>query len=422
MEITEWNGDIPQRPATARSEELSAAVRSILGEVRRRGDEAVLEFTKRFDRVDLETLQLSAERIAAARAQVGEAMVADLREAIRRLELFHQAQMPEPIDLETSPGVRCERRHLPIERVGLYIPGGTAPLPSTVLMLGVPARIAGCRLRVLMSPPPIDPHILVAADLLGITEVFEVGGAQAIAALAYGTQSVPKVDKIFGPGNSWVTEAKLQVSQEAGGAALDLPAGPSEVMVIADASADPAFVAADLLSQAEHGADSQVLLVSDSRELLVQVSAQVDRQLQTLPRRAIAEQALGQSALLLVQNRRQMLDLCNAYAPEHLILQIAEARAFALEVRHAGSVFLGPWTPESAGDYASGTNHVLPTYGFARAYGGLTTESFLKTITFQEITRRGLDDLGPVVERLALAEGLHGHANAVRIRLEKAAP
>lgn len=422
MNITEWNGDIPQRPATARSEELSAAVRTILGEVRRRGDEAVLEFTKRFDRVDLETLQLSAERIAAARAQVGEAMVADLQEAIRRLELFHQAQMPVPIDLETSPGVRCERRHLPIERVGLYIPGGTAPLPSTVLMLGVPARIAGCRLRVLMSPPPIDPHILVAADLLGITQIFEVGGAQAIGALAYGTQSVPKVDKIFGPGNSWVTEAKLQVSQEAGGAALDLPAGPSEVMVIADASADPAFVAADLLSQAEHGADSQVLLVSDSRELLLQVSAQVDRQLQPLPRRAIAEQALNKSALLLVQNRRQMLDLCNAYAPEHLILQIAEARAFALEVRHAGSVFLGPWTPESAGDYASGTNHVLPTYGFARAYGGLTTESFLKTITFQEITRRGLDDLGPVVERLALAEGLHGHANAVRIRLEKAAP
>lgn len=422
MEITQWNGDIPQRPATARSEELSAAVRAILSEVRRRGDKAVLEFTKRFDRVDLETLQLSAERIAAARAQVGEAMVADLQEAIRRLELFHQAQMPEPIDLETSPGVRCERRHLPIERVGLYIPGGTAPLPSTVLMLGVPARIAGCRLRVLMSPPPINPHILVAADLLGITQIFEVGGAQAIGALAYGTQSVPKVDKIFGPGNSWVTEAKLQVSQEAGGAALDLPAGPSEVMVIADASADPAFVAADLLSQAEHGADSQVLLVSDSRELLLQVSAQVDQQLQTLPRRAIAEQALDKSALLLVQNRRQMLDLCNAYAPEHLILQIAEARAFALEVRHAGSVFLGPWTPESAGDYASGTNHVLPTYGFARAYGGLTTESFLKTITFQEITRRGLDDLGPVVERLALAEGLHGHANAVRIRLEKAAP
>jgi histidinol dehydrogenase len=420
MDITPWNGEIPQRPATARSEELTAAVRAILSEVRRRGDKAVLEFTKRFDKVDLDSLKLSAERIAAARAQVGEAMVADLQEAIRRLELFHQAQMPKPIDLETSPGVRCERRHLPIERVGLYIPGGTAPLPSTVLMLGVPARIAGCRLRVLMSPPPIDPHILVAADLLGITEIFEAGGAQAIGALAYGTQSVPKVDKIFGPGNSWVTEAKLQVSQEAGGAALDLPAGPSEVMVIADASADAAFVAADLLSQAEHGADSQVLLVSDSRELLIQVSAQVDRQLQTLPRRAIAEQALEKSALLLVQNRGQMLDLCNAYAPEHLILQIAEAREFALAVRHAGSVFLGPWTPESAGDYASGTNHVLPTYGFARAYGGLTTESFLKTITFQEITRRGLDDLGPVVERLALAEGLHGHANAVRIRLEAA--
>lgn len=422
MEITQWNGDIPQRPATARSEELSAAVRAILGEVRRRGDEAVLEFTKRFDKVELKALQVPADRLAAARTQVGEAMLADLQEAIRRLELFHQAQMPEPIDLETSPGVRCERRHLPIERVGLYIPGGTAPLPSTVLMLGVPARIAGCRLRVLVSPPPIDPHILAAADLLGITEVFEAGGAQAIGALAYGTQSVPKVDKIFGPGNSWVTEAKLQVSQEAGGAALDLPAGPSEVMVIADTSADPAFVAADLLSQAEHGADSQVLLVSDSRELLIQVAAQLEQQLQTLPRRAIAAQALDKSALLLVQNRRQMLDLCNAYAPEHLILQIADAREFALGVRHAGSVFLGPWTPESAGDYASGTNHVLPTYGFARAYGGLTTESFLKTITFQEITRRGLDDLGPVVERLALAEGLHGHANAVRVRLEKAAP
>lgn len=422
LEITAWNGQAPERPATSRSAALSASVREILAEVRLRGDAALAEYTQRFDKVAPGPLRVPAARIAAAHAQVGADFVADLRQAIGNLERFHRAQLPQPIDLEVAPGVRCERRHVAIERVGLYVPGGTAPLPSTALMLGVPARIAGCRLRVLVSPPPIAPEILVAADLLDIGEIFEVGGAQAIAALAYGTATIPKVDKIYGPGNAWVTEAKLQVSQEAGGAALDLPAGPSEVMVLADASADPRFVAADLLSQAEHGSDSQVVLASDHRPLLEACRAEVERQLQRLPRRAIAAEALAKSALLWVADRDALLAVCNAYGPEHLILQLADARAFAAQVRHAGSVFIGPWTPESAGDYASGTNHVLPTYGFARAYGGLTTESFLKTITFQEISPRGLDALGPLVERLALAEGLHGHAAAVRVRLENRAP
>lgn len=431
MRILRWkDADTPareaalKRPAAERSAEVAASVRETILGVRARGDSALRELTERFDRVSLKDARVSAEEFAQARAALSPGIVRDLSEAIRRVSLFHEAQRPGRIDLETSPGVRCERRFLPIRRVGLYVPGGTAPLPSTVIMLGVPAGIAGCETRVLATPPrpdgSIDPHILVAAELLGIREVVKAGGAQAIAALAYGTASIPKVDKIFGPGNAWVTEAKLQVAQDPEGAACDLPAGPSEVMVIADGRADPRFVASDLLSQAEHGTDSQVVLVTDCAELLARVRGEVENQLERLPRREIARVALGKSVLIEVPELATAMELCNSYAPEHLILQVADARAYAAGVRNAGSVFLGAWTPESAGDYASGTNHVLPTYGFARAYGGLTTESFMKSITFQEITPSGLRELGPVVARLASAEQLEGHANAIKLRLEKA--
>ena len=410
-----------ERPVASKSEALSASVREILASVKRGGDRAVRELTLRHDRVDLAELQVGEDEVARAREKLSPQIVLDLEEAIRRVSLFHAAQLPRAIDLETSRGVRCERRFLPIERVGLYVPGGSAPLPSTVVMLGTPARIAGCAVRVLCTPPrpdgSVDPHILVAADLLGIRQIFKVGGAQAIAALAFGTETIPKVDKIYGPGNSWVTEAKLQAAQDPRGAACDLPAGPSEVMVIADARANPAFVAADLLSQAEHGADSQVILVSESRALLEQAGAEVERQLAGLSRREIAAKALENSAMILVPDLADARSICNEYAPEHLILQVDRARDFADGVRNAGSVFIGPWSPESVGDYASGTNHVLPTYGFARAYSGLTTESFLKSITVQELTAEGLAELGPVVMRLAAAEGLDAHANAVRVRV-----
>jgi histidinol dehydrogenase len=318
--------------------------------------------------------------------------------------------------------VRCERRFVPIRKVGLYVPGGSAPLPSTVVMLGTPAAIAGCEVRALATPPrpdgTIDPHILVAAKMLGITDIFKMGGAQAIAALAYGTRTVPRVDKIFGPGNSWVTEAKLQVARDPAGAACDIPAGPSEVMVIADGSANARFVAADLLAQAEHGPDSQVILVGSSRALVEEVAAELEAQLERTPRREIARKALARSVLILVDRLSDALDICNEYAPEHLILHVDDARRYAEGIRNAGSVFIGAFTPETAGDYASGTNHVLPTYGFARAFGGLTTESFLKSITFQEITPHALAELGPVLMRLAGIEGLEAHANAVRVRLE----
>ena len=365
---------------------------------------------------------MAPSRFEEAFALVGAEGVADLRAAIENISRFHQHEVPAAFSCETMPGVRCERRFLPISRVGLYVPGGSAPLPSTAMMLGVPSQIAGCSLRVLVSPPPIAPAILVVASLLGISEVHEIGGAQAIGALAFGTEQVSKVDKIFGPGNAWVTEAKLQASLDPRGAACDLPAGPSEVMVLCDRSADPDFVAADLLSQAEHGPDSQVVVVSHDAATLRAVRRAVVRQLALLPRLQIAAAALRHSMFLLVAERSDLIRVANAYAPEHLILQVRDPAALADEVVHAGSVFLGPWTPESVGDYASGTNHVLPTYGFARAYSGLGVEQFMKSITFQEVTRAGLQRLGPLVERLAAMEGLTAHAAAVRVRLEKGGP
>jgi histidinol dehydrogenase len=426
-----------QRAVQSNDKVFKEKVQGILRQIKHASagekDAVLSKFTQQFDQVALDSLQVTHQEIQDAYRQVSSNTLTALKEAIRRVTLFHEAQIPKRIDLETSPGVRCERRFLPVSRVGLYVPGGTAPLPSTVIMLGVPSLIAGCKTRVLATPPrkdqTIDPHILVAADLLGIQQIFKVGGAQAIASMAYGTESIPKVDKIYGPGNSWVTEAKLQVSQDPEGAACDLPAGPSEVMVIADATADASFIAADLLSQAEHGSDSQVILVSDSRDLIQKVLVELEYQLNMLPRKEIATQALEKSLLIEVSKIEDAVDICNEYGPEHLIIQLGQfgkseksdkARQFANAVENAGSVFLGPWTPESMGDYASGTNHVLPTYGFARALSGLTTESFMKSITFQEVTLDGLKELGPIVSELAQIEKLDGHKNAVQIRLRKA--
>jgi histidinol dehydrogenase len=346
-----------------------------------------------------------------------------LRTAYLNLHTFHAAQRPLDLHLATTPGIVCEKTTRPIGRVGLYVPGGSAPLPSTALMLGVPSQLAGNPVRVLCTPPDrngaINPWILCAARLCGLTEVYKVGGAQAVAALAYGTASVPKCDKLFGPGNAYVTEAKLQVARDAAGAAFDLPAGPSEVLVIADNRANPAFVAADLLAQAEHGPDSQVVLVAFSKKCAARVSAALARQLATLPRAAIARRALEHSRVFLAASRAEAVAIANAYAPEHLILQVAHPRGLLADITAAGSVFLGDWTPESLGDYASGTNHVLPTYGWARACSGLGLADFQRTMTVQTANQAGLRKLGPVVERLALAEGLAAHQRAVKIRLDK---
>ncbi|MCM2274354.1 MAG: histidinol dehydrogenase [Candidatus Didemnitutus sp.] len=412
-----------QRPAQAARPQIAAAVSRLVAEVRRDGDQALRRLTAKFDGVQLASLRVSEAEFAAAERALSAADRAALRTAYRNLRRFHAAQTAKPVRVATMPGLVCEKLSRPIARVGLYVPGGSAPLFSTALMLGVPSQLADCPVRVLCTPPGKDgrvsPWILFAAQLCGIRDVFKVGGAQAVAALAFGTATIPKCDKLFGPGNAFVTEAKQQVSATADGAAIDLPAGPSEVMVIADASADPVFVAADLLSQAEHGPDSQVVLVSLSRALLPRVSAAVEQQLADLPRAAIARRALAQSRFILAANAAEAAAIANAYAPEHLILQLAQPRALLPQIAAAGSVFVGPWTPESLGDYASGTNHVLPTYGWARAYSGLGLADFSRTMTVQEATPRGLAKLGPVVERLATAEGLAAHQRAVSVRLRR---
>ena len=398
-------------------------MRAIVGAVRRDGDTALRRFTKKFDGVTLRSLRVTEAEFAAAEMALGRADKAALRTAYLNIHTFHAAQRPHDLRIETSPGIVCEKTTRPIGRVGLYVPGGSAPLPSTALMLGVPSQLAGNPGRVLCTPPDktgrINPWILCAARLCGITEVYKLGGAQAMAAMAYGTQSVPKCDKLFGPGNAFVTEAKLQVSRDAGGAAFDLPAGPSEVLVIADNRANPAFVAADLLSQAEHGPDSQVVLVAFSKKFAGRVTAVIVRQLATLPRASIARCALARSQIFLAASRAEAVEIANRYAPEHLILQVANPRGLLADITTAGSVFLGDLTPESLGDYASGTNHVLPTYGWARACSGLGLSDFQRTMTVQTATPAGLQKLGPVVERLALAEGLAAHQRAVRVRLDK---
>ncbi len=412
-----------RRPVQAVAQRTRDAVAAVLAEVRQLGDSAVREFTRRFDGVALDDFEVGAMEFAAAESAVAPALKQAMQEAAARIEAFHRAGMAQPYAVETAPGVICERMIRPIPRVGLYVPAGSAPLPSTALMLGVPARLAGCREVILCTPPradgSADPAVLVAARLTGVTRVFKLGGAQAIAAMAFGTGSVPRCDKLFGPGNSYVTEAKQQIAQ-AGVAAIDMPAGPSEVLVIADAGADPAFVAADLLSQAEHGPDSQVLLLSDAPTLLDRVARELDRQLSMLPRAAIARQALSASRLIEVERLDDAFTVSNEYAPEHLILALREPRAWLERVEAAGSVFLGDYTPEALGDYCSGTNHVLPTSGAARAYSGVSVASFQNFVSVQAASRAGIGRIGECALTLARAEGLDAHANAVALRLEAA--
>ncbi len=408
------------RPVQAVAGQTRATVTDVIDDVRARGDAALRELTNRLDGVALSSFEVSAAEFEAAESAVGGELLAAMRDAAARIERFHAAGIAKPYAVETAPGVTCERVIRPIRRVGLYVPAGSAPLPSTALMLGVPARLAGCREVVLCTPPrkdgSVDPVVLVAAKLTGVHRVFKLGGAQAIAAMAYGTDSVPRCDKLFGPGNSYVTEAKQQVAQ-AGVAAIDMPAGPSEVLVIADEGADAAFVAADLLSQAEHGPDSQVLLLSDSAGLLDRVEVELDKQLQALPRADIAQLALAQSRLIRVDALDDAFGISNTYAPEHLILALRDPRGWLDRVEAAGSVFLGDFTPEALGDYCSGTNHVLPTAGAARAYSGVSVSSFQNFVSVQSASGEGIEAIGPCAVTLAEAEGLEAHANAVRLRL-----
>lgn len=398
---------------------LYATVNTVLTDVRTRGDRAVLDYEEKFDRVSLSSLQVTEAEMEAAEQLVPEELKDALRQAERNIATFHEAQRFQGKKIETAPGVVCWQKAVPIEKVGLYIPGGTAPLFSTVLMLAVPARLAGCREIVLCTPPDregrVNPAILHAARLAGVHRIFKAGGVQAIGAMAYGTETVPKVYKIFGPGNQYVMAAKQQVSLHE--VAIDMPAGPSEVLVVADEKANPVFVAADLLSQAEHGADSQVLLVTTSDRMLERVREEVQVQLEQLPRRELAVRSLEHSKLILVHSMEEAMELANAYAPEHLILEVEDYTSLSEKVVNAGSVFMGAYTPESAGDYASGTNHTLPTSGYARAYSGVNLDSFVRKITFQELSPEGIRNIGPAIEKLASGEQLDAHKNAVTLRL-----
>jgi histidinol dehydrogenase len=399
---------------------LYETVQQIIDEVKLRGDKALKKYTKEFDRIDIQHFTVSPVDIAASKFEVSDQLKDAVKEAHRNIRKFHSKQLHSDIFEETTPGVKCWQKTLPIEKVGLYIPGGSAPLLSTVLMLGVPATLAGCSEIILCTPPgengKISPGILYIASLLGIEKVFRLGGVQAIAAMAYGTESVPKVNKIFGPGNQYVTAAKQLVSRDA--VAIDLPAGPSELAVLADSSAIPAFVASDLLSQAEHGADSQVILITDSEQIINDVEQEIEMQLKRLPRKEIAERSLENCRMILMKNMVDMVDMVNVYAPEHLIIACNNYNQIAEQIKNAGSIFLGNYSPESAGDYASGTNHTLPTNGWAHAYSGLNMDAFVKKITFQEITRYGLFNISSAVMTMAAAEELEAHRNAVNIRLE----
>jgi histidinol dehydrogenase len=410
-----------RRPAQQDTRELHRSVQATIDAVRSRGDAALRELTQRFDGVLLEEFAVSSAEFAAARQQLSAVQRQALQRAIDNVRRFHEAQRDEPISLETSPGVRCERHYRPIDAVGLYVPAGVAPLPSAAIMVAVPAAIAGCPTRIMCTPPrrdgAADPAVLTVAELCGVTRVFKLGGAQAIAAMAYGTESVPKVSKVIGPGSAWVTAAKMLVANDPEGAALDLPAGPSEVLVIADGNARADFVAADLLAQAEHSSDAQAILVTTSLELAHRVLAELRAQMATLTRSDILREAIASSRCLIVSSLEEAFAVSNDYAPEHLIVHVVNAREWLPQIRNAGSVFLGPWTPETMGDYCSGTNHVLPTYGFARAYSGLSLTDFVKRITVQELSVAGLRDLGPTAVTIADLEGLDAHANAVRIRL-----
>ncbi len=411
--------ELLMRPAVLAGADIAKTVEAIVTDVRARGDDALWDYAAKFDKATLDSIRVEEKAIDEAEARLSEDIKSAMKLAVKNIESFHIAQRLSPVTVQTMPGVTCRQVTHAIDSVGLYVPGGTAPLFSTVMMLAIPARIAGCQKVILMSPPTIADEILYAAKLCGVNEIYQSGGAQAVAAMAFGTQSVPKVSKIFGPGNAFVTQAKRLVSECADGAAIDMPAGPSEVLVIADGGADPLFVAADLLSQAEHGKDSQVILLTPDVDLAEKVSLEVDRQLQTLPRRAIAEVALSMSRIIIAKDLSVCVAISNRYAPEHLILQTRNARELVTEVRNAGSVFLGDWSTESCGDYASGTNHVLPTYGYAKTYSSLGVADFERRMTIQEVSAEGLAVLGPAVETLAAAEKLQAHKRAASVRLAK---
>ncbi len=409
------------RPGFALQGRTLTQAQAIIDAVRAGGDAAVARCAREFDDIDLSDPAVSSAEFGAARAALAAADIAAIERAIDNVERFHRAGLPAELSLEVQPGVRCERLTRAIGAVGLYVPAGSAPLPSTVVMLAVPARIAGCPQRVLCTPPQrmgrANPAVLVAAELCGITRVFKIGGAQAIAAMAYGTESVPKVAKLFGPGNAWVTAAKQLVAADPRGAALDMPAGPSEVLVIADDSARAEFIAADLLAQAEHDPQAQALLLTSSAELAEAVAAAIAEQMHGLSRQVILRQSIAQARILVVPDLAAAVAICEAYAPEHLLIQTRDPRALLPQIHSAGSVFLGPWSPETTGDYCSGPNHVLPTYGYARTYSGLSVADFTRRMTVQELSVKGLGDLGPTASRLARLEGLDAHAAAVDRRL-----
>jgi len=411
--------DLLKRPLFDVSE-LYSKVQQILDEIRLTGDAALRDFTQKFDGVSLDNFMVSEDEITEAENQVSDDLKAAIELARKNIETFHAAQKQDIRKVETMPGVVCWQKAVPIEKVGLYIPGGTAPLFSTVLMLAIPAQIAGCKEIVLCSPPnkegKIHPAILYAAKVAGVTKIFKMGGVQAIASMAYGSQTVPKTDKIFGPGNQYVMAAKQLVSMN--NVSIDMPAGPSEVLVVADSSSNPAFVASDLLSQAEHGTDSQVVLVADTLEMIEKVLEEIEKQVVELPRMALASKALNNSILIAIEDQQTQIDLINEYAPEHLIISTKNYETYIDKIINAGSVFLGELTPESAGDYASGTNHTLPTNGWARSYSGVNLDSFQKKITFQEISAEGLRNIGPAIEQMAAAEELQAHKNAVTLRLK----
>jgi histidinol dehydrogenase len=429
MRVTHWQSlnvdqrrDLLSRPAQRDAAGIANGVRAIIEQVRREGDGALSALTEQYDGVRVATLRVSDEEFRAAEKSLGSDQHAAIERAISTVRAFHAAQAAAPLRIETAPGVLCERFSVPIRAVGLYVPAGSAPLPSTAIMLAVPAAIAGCPTRLICTPPARDgaahPAIVVAARKAGIDAVYKVGGAQAVAAMAYGTANIPKCDKIFGPGNAWVTAAKLMVAQDSQGAAADLPAGPTEVLVIADTSARAGFIAADLLAQAEHSPDAQAILLTCSEELAHEVAREIARQVPRLSRGAILQQSLGSLRLVVVDSLESAFAIANDYAPEHLLLEIRDARAWLPKVSAAGAVFLGHWSPESMGDYCSGPNHTLPTYGYARAYSGLSLEDFQKRITVQELTPEGIRGLGPTAKTLANLEGLDAHAAAVNIRLE----
>ena len=428
MRIFDWNSLTERerrvalaRPSLESRADIAATALDVINTVRADGDKALRAYTERFDGVKLESLAVAPEEFAAARKELTAVQIAAMERAIDNVRRFHEAQVPKPFAMDTMPGVRCERIIRPIQAVGLYVPAGSAPLPSAVIMLAVPAHIAGCPRRVLCTPPNRQGYanaaVLVAAELCGIDTVFKVGGAQAIAALAYGSGSVPKVDKIFGPGNAWVTAAKQLVSNDPAGAACDMPAGPSEVLVIADDTARADFVAADLLAQAEHDGQAQAILVTPSRKLAEATAAAVQTQLRGLSRRAILDKSLASSRCIVVSDLDTAMRVANEYAAEHLILEVSEPRRWLPQIYNAGSIFLGAWSPEPMGDYCSGTNHVLPTYGYARTYSGLSVLDFVKGVTVQELSPAGLRALGPTAVTLAELEGLDAHANAVTLRL-----